>query len=101
MKHCRNSSIRVIPAYVPNSVYAMGMDMSDRLCEKDDSDDPMIMDLIKWNIDHEDGTDESYEWRKMLSYDMLKIVGKMDREWCDSLQRLFNYIGENCVIVRR
>ena len=101
MKQCRNSGVKVIPAYVPNSIYAMGLDMSDRLCEVDDPNDQFTMDLIRWNIDHEDGTDESYEWRKMLSYDMLKKVGKMDREWCSSLQRLFSYIGQNCTIVRR
>lgn len=96
-----NRSVRIIHAYVPNGCYTMSTEISDRLCEKDDTNDPMTMDLIRWNIDHEDGTDESYEWRKMLSYDMLKIVGRMDREWCESLQRVFNYIGKNCEIVRR
>lgn len=102
MKNRRN--VRVIHSYVPNGYFAMSTEISDILCSKEDpATTDFDMGLIKWNYDREafERTEESMEWRKMLNYDMLKIVAQWDREWCESLQAMFKYIGENCRLVRR
>lgn len=71
----------------------MADDLAEILLEKEQAGyEPMCMDILRWNYDHEDMTDESYEWRKTLNYDMLKMVCEWDRKWCESLQKLFEMI---------
>lgn len=78
------------PIYTRNSYHDLDEDIADILAENNiPASDPMCMDMLKWNYDHEDMTDESYQWREMLSLEMLRIVSEWDREWCKALQRLF------------
>lgn len=85
---------KVIPVWAPFDAHKIdeipGNSMVDRLCESTDTEhDTFAMDIMRYQYNHEDMTDESYDWRKGLSLEELKIVGKWDREWCRNLVKLF------------
>lgn len=85
---------KVIPVWAPFDKHRWdeipGNTLIDRLTEPTDTEhDTFAMDIMRYNYNHEDMTDESYEWRNNLSLEELRIVGRWDRQWCQNLQKIF------------